>query len=78
MTDVLRYACEICSGDTYRGPKAFQRHFSEWKHSSGMRALRIPNTSHFHNITNIKDALALWDHIKGQKARGSHHTTDDS
>ena len=34
-----------------------------------MRALRIPNTSHFHNITNIKDALALWDSIKGKKVR---------
>ena len=27
----------------------------------------IPNTSHFHNITSVKDALALWDRIKTQK-----------
>jgi splicing factor 3A subunit 3 len=31
-----------------------------------MRCLKIPNTKHFHDITTIKDALALYDRIKEQ------------
>lgn len=73
----IRYKCEICSGDSYRGPKAFQRHFQEWKHASGMRALRIPNTSHFHNITTVKDAVALWDRIKTSKEKESFNPSND-
>jgi len=32
-----------------------------------MRCLGIPNTAHFANVTQIEDALALWDKLKGQK-----------
>ncbi len=32
----LYYNCEICGNHKYRGPKAFQRHFSEWRHAHGM------------------------------------------
>lgn len=42
----------------YKGPKAFQRHFAEWRHAHGMRCLGIPNTAHFANVTQIEDALA--------------------
>ena len=42
----------------YRGPKAFQRHFAEWRHAHGMRCLGIPNTAHFANVTLIEDAIA--------------------
>jgi splicing factor 3A subunit 3 len=60
----LYYNCEICGNQKYRGPKAFQRHFTEWRHAHGMRCLGIPNTPHFHNITNIEDAIMLWEKIK--------------
>ena len=29
-----------------------------------MRCLGIPNTPHFHNVTKIDDAIALWNKIK--------------
>ena len=34
----------------------------ESRHAFGMRALGLPNTKHFHEITRIEDALAreLW------------------
>ena len=64
----ISYTCEICGNFTYKGPKAFQRHFSEWRHAHGMRCLGIPNTAHFANITKIEDALALWEKLKVQKA----------
>jgi len=43
----ISYNCEICGNFTYKGPKAFQRHFAEWRHAHGMRCLGIPNTAHF-------------------------------
>ncbi|CAF0904266.1 unnamed protein product [Adineta ricciae] len=63
----MYFNCEICGNHTYRGPKAFQRHFAEWRHAHGMRCLGIPNTAHFANITSIEDALGLWKKIKDNK-----------
>lgn len=58
----ISYHCEICGNYTYKGPKAFQRHFAEWRHAHGMRCLGIPNTAHFANVTQIEDAIACeWD-----------------
>lgn len=65
----IYYNCEICGNFKYRGPKAFQRHFAEWRHAHGMRCLGIPNTAHFANVTLIEDALALWDKLKNSKAK---------
>lgn len=53
----LNYSCEICGNFTYKGPKAFQHHFAEWRHAHGMRCLGIPNTAHFANVTQIEDAI---------------------
>ncbi|TPP58495.1 Splicing factor 3A subunit [Fasciola gigantica] len=63
----MYYSCEICGNQTYRGPKAFQQHFSEWRHAHGMRCLGIPNTIHFAHVTKIEDALALWQRIRTMK-----------
>ncbi len=63
----ISYNCEICGNFTYKGPKAFQRHFAEWRHAHGMRCLGIPNTAHFANVTQIEDAMALWEKLKAQK-----------
>ncbi|XP_075217384.1 splicing factor 3a subunit 3 noi [Lycorma delicatula] len=63
----ISYNCEICGNFIYKGPKAFQRHFAEWRHAHGMRCLGIPNTAHFANVTQIEDALALWEKLKVQK-----------
>jgi splicing factor 3A subunit 3 len=54
----VEYKCEICSDFVYMGRKAFDRHFQESRHAFGMRALGLPNTKHFHEITKIQDALA--------------------
>lgn len=53
----ISYNCEICGNFVYKGPKAFQRHFAEWRHAHGMRCLGIPNTAHFANVTQIEDAI---------------------
>lgn len=38
--------------------KNFDRHFQEARHAFGMRALGLPNSKQFHEITKIEDALA--------------------
>ncbi|KAH7948003.1 hypothetical protein HPB52_017606 [Rhipicephalus sanguineus] len=65
----ISYTCEICGNFIYRGPKAFQRHFAEWRHAHGMRCLGIPNTAHFANVTQIEDALTLWNKLKDEKSK---------
>lgn len=58
------FTCEICGGESYWGRRAFERHFKEWKHQNGMRALGIPNNKNFFEVTQIKDARELWASIQ--------------
>ncbi|KAI0034117.1 hypothetical protein K488DRAFT_77483 [Vararia minispora EC-137] len=60
----VEYRCEICSDHVYMGRKNFERHFQESRHAFGMRALGLPNTKHFHEITKIEDALSLAEKLK--------------
>ncbi|MCO5565700.1 hypothetical protein L7F22_019374 [Adiantum nelumboides] len=62
----VEFKCEICSDYVYQGRKNFERHFGESRHAFGMRALGLPNTKHFYEITRIQDALALADKLKKQ------------
>eukprot|EP00697_Spironema_sp_BW2_P006668 gnl/Spiro4/20772_TR10113_c0_g1_i1.p1 gnl/Spiro4/20772_TR10113_c0_g1~~gnl/Spiro4/20772_TR10113_c0_g1_i1.p1 ORF type:complete len:529 (+),score=143.96 gnl/Spiro4/20772_TR10113_c0_g1_i1:58-1587(+) len=62
------YKCEICGNYSYWGRRAFERHFTEWRHAHGMRCLKIPNTKHFAEITQIEDALQLWEKIRVSSA----------
>ena len=61
----IPYSCEICGGAVYYGRRNFDRHFQEWRHATGMRALGIPNTKHFHDVTGIADAQALYAKLRG-------------
>lgn len=63
----VAYSCEICGNEVYKGPKSFQLHFKDWRHAKGMRALGIPNTKHFQNVTKIEDAKVLWERLQSQK-----------
>jgi splicing factor 3A subunit 3 len=51
----------LCS---YWGRRAFERHFKEWRHVNGMKALGIPNNKDFFEVTQIADAQALWRTIQ--------------
>ena len=62
----VEFRCEICSDYVYQGRKNFERHFSESRHAFGMRALGLPNTKHFYEITRIEDALTLAEKLKRQ------------
>lgn len=53
---VLLEIVALSHGTHFR--KNFDRHFQESRHAFGMRALGLPNTKHFHEITRIEDALS--------------------
>lgn len=59
----VEYTCEICGNYSYWGRKAFEKHFTEWRHTYGMRSLKIPNTPHFREITGINEALQLHEKL---------------
>jgi len=64
----LEFKCEICGNYSYWGPRAYERHFQEWRHAHGMQCLGIPNTKHFHGITLIEDAYTLWAKLKAEQS----------
>lgn len=55
----VEFKCEICGGASYWGRRAFEKHFQEWRHAYGMKCLKIPNTVHFKDVTEIEHALRL-------------------
>ncbi|WFD31139.1 DNA ligase (ATP) [Malassezia sp. CBS 17886] len=63
----VEYKCEICSDHIYRGRKIFAKHFQESRHAFGMRALGLPNTPQFRDITRIQDAVSLYEKLKLQE-----------
>ncbi|EDO05335.1 splicing factor 3a family protein [Babesia bovis T2Bo] len=65
------FKCEICGNYSYWGRKAFENHFQEWRHSFGMKCLKIPNTPHFKEITKIEDAFALYEKLKNQNDKNT-------
>jgi len=71
------FSCEICSNESYRGRRNYEKHFTESKHSFGMRCLGIPNTKHFHGITRIVDAQKLWKNIQGSVNEGIFDDTKE-
>ena len=65
------FKCEICGGASYWGRRAFEKHFQEWRHAYGMKCLRIPNSSHFKDVTEIEHALKLHKKILQRNFEGT-------
>jgi len=62
----VEYKCEICGNFSYWGRRNFDLHFTGARHTKGMKTLGIPNTRHFHDVTKIDDALALYSRLKAE------------
>lgn len=62
------FKCEICGNASYWGRRAFEKHFSEWRHVNGLKALRVPNSNHFHGVTGIEDAIRLHEKLRRESA----------
>lgn len=72
----MEFTCEICGNYSYWGRRAFERHFTEWRHQHGMRCLKIPFTRAFNEVTSINDALALHKNLN-QREHGVWNTRTD-
>jgi len=73
----IEYKCDICGGFTYRGPRAYERHFSEWRHTYGLRCLGIPNGKAFLHITKFEDAIALHEKLQARDATSGWKPEDE-
>eukprot|EP00915_Cephaloidophora_sp_WS-2016_P003278 GHVH01004405.1.p1 GENE.GHVH01004405.1~~GHVH01004405.1.p1 ORF type:complete len:617 (-),score=91.40 GHVH01004405.1:1018-2868(-) len=71
------FKCEICGNYSYWGRRAFDKHFSEWRHAFGMRCLKIPNTPHFREITSIQDALKLYERLLRESQLNAFNPEDE-
>jgi splicing factor 3A subunit 3 len=63
------FACEICGNYVYMGRRAFDKHFNEPRHVYGLKCLGINTTTLFREITNIEEALHLWQKVSKDKKR---------
>lgn len=66
----VEFKCEICGNYVYMGRRAFDKHFNETRHIYGLKCLGITNTTLFREITDIADAVKLWDKIQRDKVKG--------
>ena len=73
----MEYTCEICGNYSYWGRRAFERHFTEWRHQHGMRCLKIPYSKAFNEVTSIADARALHKNLS-QRDAGVFDVTVDA
>lgn len=64
-----KFVCEICGNTAYWGRRAFEKHFTEWRHAHGMKCLGIENTKEFFEITKIKDAQELAAKLEQDKKK---------
>lgn len=65
----VEFRCEICGNYVYMGRRAFDKHFNEARHIHGLKCLGITNTTLFREITDIADAVKLWDKIQRDKTK---------
>lgn len=66
----IEHKCEICGGFSYWGPRAFERHFTEWRHTYGLRCLGITNSKEYAHITKFDDAVALSEKLSKKATAG--------
>ncbi|KDD73810.1 DUF3449 hypothetical protein, partial [Helicosporidium sp. ATCC 50920] len=73
----LEFKCQICGNASYWGRRAFERHFKETQHQQGMKALGIPNSKHFFEVTEIEDARKLWAELQERRKGTSFEADQD-
>lgn len=59
------FRCEICGDKLYRGKINFDQHFFEARHIHHLKQLGIEPSVEFDQVTQVEDALRLWNRIAG-------------
>lgn len=62
----IEYPCEICDFK-YKGRKAYDKHFTDVRHSQRLRILGIEPSEVFKDISSVEEAKRLWEDLKKQK-----------
>lgn len=65
----VEFPCEICGNFVYMGRRAFDKHFNEARHIYGLKCLGITNTALYRDITQIEEAMKLWEKIQREKKK---------
>jgi splicing factor 3A subunit 3 len=65
----VEFPCEICGNYVYMGRRAFDKHFNEARHIYGLRCLGITDTHMFRDISDIGQALRLWEKIQREEKK---------
>lgn len=71
------FKCEICGNATYRGPRAFERHFSEVQHVQGLKCLGIGYSRAYMMVTRIQDALELNKKLRMAELEGTFNEEEE-
>jgi len=50
----VEYTCEICGNFVYMGRKAFDKHFTEWRHTHGILILGVLLMGRYEMLGNSK------------------------
>mmetsp|Transcript_11789 Transcript_11789/g.35957 ORF Transcript_11789/g.35957 Transcript_11789/m.35957 type:complete len:520 (+) Transcript_11789:403-1962(+) len=71
------YKCEVCGDVTYRGPRNFERHFSEARHTHNLKMLGIQYSRYFYMVTKIDDVQRLAEKQQQQSVRKQFQNADE-
>jgi splicing factor 3A subunit 3 len=63
----VEFKCEICGNYSYWGRRAYEQHFTQWRHQHGMRCLNIPFSKAFNEVTTIEEARRLHGSLEERK-----------
>ena len=63
----VEFKCEICGNYSYWGRRAYEQHFTQWRHQHGMRCLNIPFSKAFNEVTTIEEARRLHRSLEEKK-----------
>ena len=63
----VEFKCEICGNYSYWGRRAYEQHFTQWRHQHGMRCLNIPFSKAFNEVTTIEEARRLHQSLEERK-----------
>lgn len=59
----LEFRCEVCGNAVYKGPRCFERHFTEGVHVAGLRSLGVGYSRVFMGVTGIADVVKLKERL---------------
>ncbi|KAJ8908375.1 hypothetical protein NDN08_005084 [Rhodosorus marinus] len=71
------FRCEVCGDVTYRGPRNFERHFTEARHTHNLKMLGVQYSRYYYMVTQIDDVLKLAQKYRNLSASQQNRTADD-